>query len=87
MLPMTQEQLADALGLTPVHTNRTLMALGSEGLISRTKRAVRIEDWSKLAGVGDFERRYLHLPPSMPGAAHGRVKWLPGPDSNRRPFD
>ena len=71
VLPMTQEQLADALGLTPVHTNRTLMALGSEGLISRTKRAVRIEDWSKLAGVGDVNAAYLHLPPSRPGAAYG----------------
>jgi CRP-like cAMP-binding protein len=63
-LPMTQEQLADALGLTSVHTNRTLMVLGAEGLISRTRRAVRIDDWHRLAGVGDFNAAYLHLPPS-----------------------
>jgi CRP-like cAMP-binding protein len=60
-LPMTQEQLADALGLTSVHTNRVLMALGSEGLITRTKRAVRIDDWPRLAEAGDFNTAYLHL--------------------------
>ena len=60
-LPMTQEQLADALGLTAVHTNRTLMALAVDGLISRTNRAVRIEDWPGLMQVGDFDPAYLHL--------------------------
>ena len=60
-LPMTQELLADALGLTSVHTNRVLMALGSEGLINRTKRTVRIDDWERLAKAGDFNIAYLHL--------------------------
>jgi CRP-like cAMP-binding protein len=60
-LPMNQEQLADALGLTSVHTNRTLMTLGDEGLITRTNRSVRIEDWLKLAAIGDFDAAYLHL--------------------------
>lgn len=59
-LPMTQEQLADALALTPVHVNRMLMELGREGLIERNHRAVRIVDWHKLAGVGDFDPAYLH---------------------------
>jgi CRP-like cAMP-binding protein len=60
-LPMSQEQLADALGLTSVHTNRTLMSLGQAGLISRTNRAIRIIDWPGLAQVGDFDPAYLHL--------------------------
>jgi CRP-like cAMP-binding protein len=60
-LPMTQEQLADALGLTPVHTNRTLMSLGEDRLISRTQRSVRINDWPELMAVGDFDPAYLHL--------------------------
>lgn len=60
-LPMTQEQLADALGLTSVHTNRTLMSLGEAGLISRTHRSVRINDWPSLMEVGDFDPAYLHL--------------------------
>jgi CRP-like cAMP-binding protein len=60
-LPMTQEQLADATGLTPVHVNRTLRALDQEGLISRDKRAVRISDWKRLVAAGDFDSGYLHL--------------------------
>lgn len=61
-LPMTQEQLADALGLTSVHVNRTLMALREEGLIARSHRSVRIADWAGLARIGDFDSAYLHLP-------------------------
>jgi CRP-like cAMP-binding protein len=60
-LPMTQEQLADALGLTPVHVNRTLMAIAADGLIERTRRSVIIKDWKALAKVGDFDPNYLHL--------------------------
>lgn len=60
-LPMTQEQLADATGLTPIHVNRTLKMLATAGLITRTKRTVRVEDWPALARVGDFNPAYLHL--------------------------
>jgi CRP-like cAMP-binding protein len=59
-LPMTQEQLADAVGLTSVHVNRVLKQLAEEGLISRDKRSVVIEDWDRLGDVGDFTERYLH---------------------------
>jgi CRP-like cAMP-binding protein len=34
-LPMTQEQLADATGLTSVHVNRILKGLGADKLIDR----------------------------------------------------
>ena len=61
-LPMTQEQLADATGLTSVHVNRTLKALEREGLIERSNpRSIHIGDWRKLAEVGDFDSNYLHL--------------------------
>jgi CRP-like cAMP-binding protein len=60
-LPMTQEQLADAVALTPVHVNRTLKNLEADGLIARTQRVISIEDWKTLATVGDFQPRYLHL--------------------------
>ncbi|HEY0112512.1 MAG TPA: Crp/Fnr family transcriptional regulator [Allosphingosinicella sp.] len=59
-LPMTQEQLADAVGLTSVHVNRVLKQLGEEGLISRDKRSIVIEDWDRMRHVGDFNERYLH---------------------------
>src|SRR5215218_5230260 len=54
-LPMTQEQLADATGLTSVHINRTLKGLEEEGLIERENpRVVNIGDWRRLAEVGDL---------------------------------
>jgi CRP-like cAMP-binding protein len=58
--PLTQEQLADATGLTSVHTNRTLQALRREGLISLTSNALVVLDWERLRDVGDFSERYLH---------------------------
>jgi CRP-like cAMP-binding protein len=62
-LPMTQEQLADCTGLTPVHVNRTLKGLEKERLITRrSSRSVIIGDWKKLARAGDFDSAYLHLP-------------------------
>jgi CRP-like cAMP-binding protein len=59
-LPMTQEQLADAVGLTSVHVNRVLKQLAGEGLISRERRSIVIEDWQRLRDAGDFNERYLH---------------------------
>lgn len=61
-LPMTQEQLADATGLTSVHVNRTIKALQKEGLIERPNpRSIYIGDWRKLADAGDFDSNYLHM--------------------------
>ena len=61
-LPMTQEQIADTVGLTAVHVNRTLKGLDTAGLTTRSKRSVRINDLARLAEVGDFRSTYLHLP-------------------------
>jgi CRP-like cAMP-binding protein len=73
-LPMTQEQLADATGLTPVHVNRVLKELGRRGLIERQKRAINIVDWDQLQQIGDFSSRYLHMEAGGPNnlaSAHG----------------
>lgn len=67
-LPMTQEQIADCTGLTPVHVNRVLKELGRLGLIDRRKRSVSILDWEELQEVGDFNTRYLHLEEAGPAA-------------------
>ena len=66
-LPMTQEQLADAVGLTSIHVNRTLKALEAEGLITRTKRNIGFPNWERMREVGDFNQRYLHLEPQQSG--------------------
>ncbi|HET9639138.1 MAG TPA: Crp/Fnr family transcriptional regulator [Allosphingosinicella sp.] len=60
-IPMTQEQIADCTGLTPVHVNRVLKELGRMGLIERAKRSVSIVQWDRLQQIGDFNTRYLHL--------------------------
>ncbi|RXZ66716.1 Crp/Fnr family transcriptional regulator [Pelagerythrobacter rhizovicinus] len=57
-LPMTQWQLADAAGLTPVHVNRTLKALANIGTSFRMKM-VQIDDWAALVELGDFDPTYL----------------------------
>ena len=60
-LPLTQEQLADATGLTSVHVNRVLRSLENECLIKRKRRQIHFSDWRALEDAGDFSRRYLHV--------------------------
>ncbi len=60
-LPMTQEQIGDALGLTPVHVNRMLKLLEQDGLIVRRARTIVILDGVRLRSVADFQSAYLHL--------------------------
>jgi CRP-like cAMP-binding protein len=58
-VPLTQELIADALGLTPVHVNRTLRALREDGLIAMDGRSIKILDFEALALLSDFEKSYL----------------------------
>jgi CRP-like cAMP-binding protein len=58
-LAVTQDQLADATGLTAVHVNRTLKGLRRDGLADVSRGSVRIPDWKALAAVGEFEPTYL----------------------------
>lgn len=58
-LPMTQEQLGDALGLTSVHVNRTLQGLREERLVTVSRDSIEILDWDALAAAGEFHRAYL----------------------------
>ncbi|HWA04665.1 MAG TPA: Crp/Fnr family transcriptional regulator [Rhizomicrobium sp.] len=53
-LPLTQEVLSDALGLSVVHTNRTLQQLRRDGLIELKSGAVSILDIPRLARIGDY---------------------------------
>ena len=62
-LPMTQEQLADALGLTAVHVNRTLKVLVNDGLIVHSRRGVTIPNWEALVKEAGFNSQYLHMSP------------------------
>ena len=61
ILPVTQEILADALGLSIVHMNRTLRRLRDSGLIDLTGQRITVNDPRQLASVGQFDELYLHL--------------------------
>ena len=60
-LELTQTQLGDALGLTPVHVNRTLKALRTQHLVTTAGRNFSVHDWQRLAALGDFDRSYLQI--------------------------
>lgn len=58
-LPLTQDLIADALGLTTVHVNRTFRSLRDDKLIATAARSVTILDFEALSLVSDFENSYL----------------------------
>lgn len=58
--PLTQVVLADALGLTPVHINRVLRKLRTEGVIELGRGMLVIVDPIKLARIAGFQDNYLH---------------------------
>jgi CRP-like cAMP-binding protein len=60
-LPFTQATLAECLGLTPVHVNRTLKELREQGLLTFTGHRVRILDRPGLVRLADFDPTYLYL--------------------------
>ncbi len=59
-MPLTRTDLADALGLTPVHVSRTMSALRRSGLIDESRGQVTILDKRKLACMSQFDTDYLH---------------------------
>lgn len=58
-LPLTQELIADVLGLTPVHVNRTMQSLRAGGLIATAGRTVTILDGDRLRTLAEFDPSYL----------------------------
>ncbi len=61
MLPVTQVELADALGMSEVHANRMLRRLQQEQLIGTDHRTINIPDLAALKTAAGFDARYLHL--------------------------
>lgn len=59
--PLTQADLADATGLTPVHVNRMLKELRDEGLVRLRDRTLTIPDLDALKAACLFNDTYLHL--------------------------
>ncbi|TPG42679.1 Crp/Fnr family transcriptional regulator [Sphingomonas koreensis] len=59
--PLTQEQIADTLGLTSVHVNRTIRLLREEGLVAIANQNMTITDVARLRQIGGFDPSYLHI--------------------------
>lgn len=60
-LPLTQTHIADALGLTPIHTNRVLRQLEQDGYIERDRNWIVFKDANALAEICEFDPSYFHL--------------------------
>lgn len=60
-VPLTQEMLADALGLTGVHVNRTLQNLRDTGMVEHKSGRLYVYDYAQLSNFADFDPVYLHL--------------------------
>jgi CRP-like cAMP-binding protein len=59
--PVTQTDLADATGLTPVHVNRMLKQLREKNLIAIDGKTWTVLDPQGLRKAAHFEASYLHL--------------------------
>lgn len=62
-MPLTQEMMADALGLSVVHVNRTLKLLKRERLIETQAASMRVVRPAALAAIAEFR---------TPAPAHAR---------------
>jgi CRP-like cAMP-binding protein len=58
-LPLTQEIIADSLGLSIVHLNRTLQQLRRDGIVEVRGGAARILDSSRLRNIADFHAPHV----------------------------
>src|SRR5436305_14526670 len=80
-MPITQIDLADALGLSPVHVNRVLQGLRKDGLLDLKGCTVTISDVNRVATMSGFDPLYLHC-------SHAQETWpsiRPQAEANRPP--
>ena len=59
--PITQTDISDMIGLSLVHTNRTIQDLRSSGLITWERKVVTIPDQQRLRDFAEFDPTYLNL--------------------------
>lgn len=64
-LPITQVELADCLGLSVVHLNRTLQQLRHEGMVATERKFFYLLEKNGLEQLGQFDPTYLHQNPSL----------------------
>jgi CRP-like cAMP-binding protein len=57
--PLTQSHLANAIGVSQIHVNRTVKALRDDGVVVFAGRTAHIPNWHTLVEQGKFNRDYL----------------------------
>lgn len=58
-LPITQLDMADTLGLSNVHMNRSLQSLRRQGLIELRSQCLKVLDLPRLQALAEFSPAYL----------------------------
>jgi CRP-like cAMP-binding protein len=61
LFPVTREELSDIMGISTVHTHRTLQSLHSAALATVEDGKVTIIDRDRAYEVAEFDPKYLHL--------------------------
>jgi len=65
IIPLTQIDLADAVGLSVVHINRVFQELRGLGALSRNGRVLEVTDRDRLMKAANFDARYLNMPEAL----------------------
>ncbi|MEE2951404.1 MAG: Crp/Fnr family transcriptional regulator [Pseudomonadota bacterium] len=60
-LPITQNELGDALGLSYVHVNRILQDFSRDGTLDFRRKMLTIHKWDRLQNIAEFDPSYLHF--------------------------
>ena len=60
-MPLTQVDLGDTLGLTPVHVNKILKEFRTRGLLAMKHRMLDVLDAEGLRAIAAFSKDYLQL--------------------------
>ena len=64
-MPLTQEQIGEALGITGVHANRVIKQMRQDGILELSRGRVTVFDEFRLMELADFDNRYLHQSPAL----------------------
>lgn len=65
--PLTQTQIAECIGVTPIHVNRVIQELRSTRLINLEYRRLTILNGEALATIAKFDPAYLYVGPNPDG--------------------
>lgn len=64
-MPLTQQEIGDALGLSNIHVNRITQELKEKKLMEVRRGRLHVLNWKQLRAAADFDATYLHLTPAQ----------------------